>query len=871
MADQRRNILRGFLIGILLFLSIYHGSLADIEDREWDLLNTLKQSTNRLERQAALNSLYRYYNNKKIDYMALSYLQKLIDLYKEDKDYFELESAYLSLGDIYRNRQEFMKALNYYFEALVCSEKLGAETPRSGYIYLHISRLFRLMNRNELAWKYLKKAFDYTVKYRDEDLKVSVMLEYSRWYYEEGDYEDALAYIDLSLKSEKRLNKYICTLQGLHHKALILIKMADSRQGGNNASRAMDLLKQAVDMGLRFKKYENLLPVMKDYIENLVERHRLAEAAAYLDYIDDIYAPYYPYYYIYYYLQALIYEKQGEMDKAQDFYVETARELDTFFSKLHIHQYHTFAITTATIYSHIIEFHLAMYGRTGERNHLVQALFFSEIKNAYIYQWNSLKTGRFALLQEEKKKLEAEFFRYNQQYLRLLKNNSRHINNTNGVSDSLRGYERKLEELKKQIRELEEIVLESPISYKRYRFDDFDITAIQQRLSDHQRIIKYTVLENNCYAFVIGKDSFNFRRLELNTAELVEYINRLTEPLDDFTQGKVDYLRVNFNLQLAHQLYNVLLADLAGLLKQTGPGAVDELFVIPDQQLFKLPFEALVTGFNEKDLDPNIIFSEYAAADYVIHRYPVTYMLSLFHFRELHTSGGKPRYTIAAFGDPDVSGSEGLRDRMFQPLPASRKEVKQIQAIFGNRAARIFLGKRFTRKRFEYFARHTRILHIATHFINNLEFPQYSALLFSANGKGSPLYYAHDIFKLKLNSELVVLSSCESSEKNLLGLQGLRGMTASFRHAGVRSMMVSMWPVDEHSSELTPLFYQEYVSFLSREQEETGNSRLVSSALALQAAKQQLMNQTAEYGDGVKISFAHPFIWANYILYTFNY
>lgn len=872
MAEQRGKTFRGFLIGILLFLSIYPAALADIEDREWDLLNALKQSTSRQERQVALNGLYRYYSKKNQDYMALSYLLKLIDLYKQDKDYFSLEAAYLDLGDIYRGRQEFIKALNFYFEALVCSDKMGAETPRSGYIYLHISRLFRVMNRNELAWKYLKKAYDYTVKYRDEDLKVSVLLEYSRWYYEEGDYENALTYIDLSLQSENRLKKYICTLQCLHHKALILMKMAKSSGNSGNVNRAMFLLKQAINAGLQYGKYDNLLPVMKDYIENLIKFHRLAEAARYLDQIDDIYAPYYPYYFIYYYLQAMFYEKQGQVDKALRFYKETARELDTFFSKLHIHQYHTFGKTTATIYSHIIEFHLDMYRRTRHRNHLVKALFFSEIKNAYIYEWNSLKTGRYVLLQEEKNKLEAEFERYNRQYIHLLKSNPEQNHNNTGLNESLRGFERKVEELKRQIRELDEIILESPISYKKYGFNDFDIRGIQARLTAGQRIIKYTVLEERCYAFVIGKKSFSYRQLNVPAPELVEQVNRLTEPLDDFTRGQVDYLRVNYNLQLAHHLYNVLLKDIYPLLKQTGPGAVDELLIIPDQQLFKLPFEALVTGFNERDLDPDVIFSEYAAADYVIRWHPVTYMLSLFHFRGQTNSMGKPRYTIAAFGDPAVNNNgEFLQGRMFQPLPASRKEVNRIQSIFGRSAGRVFLGKRFTRERFEYFARHARILHIATHFVNNLDFPQYSALLFSPTGKRSPLYYAHDIFKLKLNAELVVLSACESSEKNLLGLQGLRGMTASFRHAGVRSMMVSMWPVDQHSSELTPLFYQEYISFLAKEQAETGDTRLVSSALALQAAKQQLMKQTAKFGNGVKISFAHPFIWANYILYTFNY
>ena len=142
-----------------------------------------------------------------------------------------------------------------------------------------------------------------------------------------------------------------------------------------------------------------------------------------------------------------------------------------------------------------------------------------------------------------------------------------------------------------------------------------------------------------------------------------------------------------------------------------------------------------------------------------------------------------------------------------------------------------------------------------------MNYPQNSALLFSPPGdeNGSPFYYAHDIFKLTLNTELVVLSACESSEKRLLGLQGLRGITASFRHSGVQAMMVGMWPVDEHSSQLIPIFYREHKTHPR-----------ISFSSALRSAKLKLMKKTAVLENGLKISFSHPFLWGNYILYNFK-
>jgi CHAT domain-containing protein len=332
-------------------------------------------------------------------------------------------------------------------------------------------------------------------------------------------------------------------------------------------------------------------------------------------------------------------------------------------------------------------------------------------------------------------------------------------------------------------------------------------------------------------------------------------VQQLTEPLDDFTRGSVDYLRIHYDLQLAHRLYNILLRDILETRKHK-----QELFIIPDRELFKLPFEALVTGFNREELDPDTVFSEYNSADYLIRDYAVSYFLSLFHLQNGMVPSGRRRYTISAFGCPSVRKVKNSRQQLFRPLPASREEILDIAAIFGKRQSRIFLANRFNKKNFEIFAPRSRVVHIATHFIANRQYPWYSALLFSPLKRDVSFDYchAHEIFQLKLDADLVVLSACESSEKNLLGLQGLRGMTAAFRNAGARSMIVSMWPVDEHSCQLIPFFYREY-----REGKPI--------AAALRAAKLQLMTNAVRFDNGLKISFAHPFLWANYILYNFNY
>lgn len=753
-----------------------------------------------------------------------------------DNDQTALETSYIELAQLYKKKKNYLAALNHYFKALEHSTQKN----QSGYIYLDIADIFRVMNRQQLAAKYLKRALDYTIKHKDLCLKIQVLNTYSRLAYEEEDYTNALKYIDLSLKTEKELKKYVCSTDSLYHKALILEKT------GGKPTEIMKRLKAAVEKGLKEKQYQILLPVMNAYIRQLIDEGELVEAGLYLDKIDDLYAPYHPHFFFYYFLRAIFFEKMGQLEEALTYYRRTTRALGSYFAELKEQQHHAFEEQTTRIYSTIISFYLDLFKRTKSKEYLYKALYFSEAKNAYTHECITLKGKKYIHLSREKKKLENEYLAFHKRFVQLQKQDSR--------SQQEARYEQKLATLKNQNEELKEFLLEIPIAFKPHTFADLDIPRIQQKLKPHQLIIKYTLLNRDVYAFYVEPRATWYRKLAISTPELVRMVQQLTEPLDDFTRGSVDYLRIHYDLQLAHRLYNILLKDILKTRKHK-----QELFIIPDRQLFKLPFEALVTGFNQNDLDPDTVFSEYTSADYLIRDYAVSYFLSLFHLQKSMAPSGRRRYAISAFGCPSIRKTKTGK-QLFNPLPASREEILDIAAIFGKRQSRIFLANRFNKKNFEIFAPRSRLVHIATHFIANRQYPWYSALLFSPLKRNISFDYchAHEIFQLKLDADLVVLSACESSEKNLLGLQGLRGMTAAFRNAGARSMIVSMWPVDEHSCQLIPFFYREY-----REGKPI--------AAALRAAKLQLMTNAVRFDNGLKISFAHPFLWANYILYNFNY
>jgi CHAT domain-containing protein/tetratricopeptide (TPR) repeat protein len=106
-----------------------------------------------------------------------------------------------------------------------------------------------------------------------------------------------------------------------------------------------------------------------------------------------------------------------------------------------------------------------------------------------------------------------------------------------------------------------------------------------------------------------------------------------------------------------------------------------------------------------------------------------------------------------------------------------------------------------------------RILHFATHGLLNNKIPALSGLVFSlVDEQGRPLngfLRLHEIYNLKLNADLVVLSGCQTA----LGLEvtgeGLIGLTRGFMHAGAPRVVASLWNVnDQATANLMRLFYE---------------------------------------------------------------
>jgi CHAT domain-containing protein len=167
----------------------------------------------------------------------------------------------------------------------------------------------------------------------------------------------------------------------------------------------------------------------------------------------------------------------------------------------------------------------------------------------------------------------------------------------------------------------------------------------------------------------------------------------------------------------------------------------------------------------------------------------------------------------AATRDIDRSANEtGLG--AFRRLRFSREEADAITALVPARTelkALDFDASRETATSDELSE--YRILHFSTHGLLNSQHPELSGLVFSLlDEQGRPkdgFLRVQDIFNMKLNADLVVLSACQTALGKQIRGEGLVGLTRGFMYAGSPRVVASLWKVDDRAtSELMKLFYR---------------------------------------------------------------
>jgi CHAT domain-containing protein len=185
-------------------------------------------------------------------------------------------------------------------------------------------------------------------------------------------------------------------------------------------------------------------------------------------------------------------------------------------------------------------------------------------------------------------------------------------------------------------------------------------------------------------------------------------------------------------------------------------------------------------------------------------------------------------------------------------LPYTRQEAEAILALAPLRGRKAALG--FEANRAAAMSEDLiqyRIVHFATHSFLDTTNPELSSIALSMlDRQGRPqngYLRAHEVFNLRLGAELVVLSGCRTGLGKEVRGEGLYGMTRGFMYAGSRSVVVSLWDVqDQATARLMSDFYRGLLG-----------PKRPNAAAALRAA------QIAIWREG---RWQAPYYWAGFVL-----
>lgn len=216
---------------------------------------------------------------------------------------------------------------------------------------------------------------------------------------------------------------------------------------------------------------------------------------------------------------------------------------------------------------------------------------------------------------------------------------------------------------------------------------------------------------------------------------------------------------------------------------------------------------------------------------------------------------GDPRIAEAPNALPvselDLQSPQALGQKSFGRLRASRFEAETIAALAPSDNTLVILDFEARRSRVSGAALLPyRFVHFATHGIIDAETPALSGLVLSlVDERGEPLHGLlglDDIYNLRLNADLVVLSGCRTALGRELRGEGLVGLTRGFLYAGGRRVLASLWPVEDWATaELMSRFYR----FLWQDG--------LPATAALRDAKRSLRKERR---------FQDPYYWAGFEL-----
>ena len=254
--------------------------------------------------------------------------------------------------------------------------------------------------------------------------------------------------------------------------------------------------------------------------------------------------------------------------------------------------------------------------------------------------------------------------------------------------------------------------------------------------------------------------------------------------------GNKSYLEVSFTFKS----YSAFIAPILDLIDSP------EIIISPEPCIFLTPFASLK--------DDN---GKYLCETVRVRLIPSLTTLKLIHDSpvDYHSQSG-----ALIVGEPKIHRVElNGNVRKLCPLPKAREEAQMVSRLVG---VPCLVGEEATKEEVLRRIQDVSLVHIAAH--GDADTGEI-ALAPNSSVIGVPkiedvLLTMNDIAQVGIRAKLVVLSCCHSARGKILTAEGVVGIARAFLASGARSVLMSLWAVDD---EATKAFMNIFYKYLIRD------------------------------------------------------
>jgi len=330
----------------------------------------------------------------------------------------------------------------------------------------------------------------------------------------------------------------------------------------------------------------------------------------------------------------------------------------------------------------------------------------------------------------------------------------------------------------------------------------------QEALDGKTLLVEFFKLPQGLVAFLVSAATVQAVRLPVNLQEISLLQHKLAHNFGIVKQKPHLAGRMTAKAQATlHEIYQALVAPW---IEQANK--FEQLVIVPHGPLHYLPFHAFYDG-----------------EDYLLQHFLISYLPGSSFLSRKRTR--QTEFPIPSL----VMGH--TQHGLLTNIPA------EIETVAGALNAEPTLNVDSTRRRFQNEAPDCQVIHIAAHGDFNAANPLFSGLYLEDG-----LLTTLDVFNMHLDASLVTLSACETGRSVVSGGDELFGFTRAFMTAGVASLILTFWPVEDRST--TAVMKALYDNLLA------GQDKIA----ALQNAQLSLM-----FSVGSEHTM-HPYFWAPFFL-----